>query len=154
MPFAVGELRAIFSDNKEKRISVVGASCAGKSTLMRYFPEAIDMDDLLFGTEDGKTKPLLTPEERAYVSGPWTPKVGEFMAKRARELVRVEAGRPVFGTIVFPSDLVVEITVPEDALKERIKNRNATAEDVLAMKAQIEENIRESGIEKIVVENV
>lgn len=152
-PRAVGELRKIFDENKEKRISVVGASCSGKSTLMRYFPEAVDMDDLLFGTDDGKTQPLLSPEERKFVSGTWAPEVGEFMAKRAKELIQIEAGHPVFGTVVFPSDLVIEITVPEEALQERIKNRSASLENVLSMKTQIEANIESSGIPRIVVEN-
>ena len=49
-PTAVEKISHIFSSNAEKRICVVGASCVGKSTLLRYLPEAVDMDDLLFAT--------------------------------------------------------------------------------------------------------
>ena len=76
------------------------------------------------------------------------------MIKKAHELIKIEPGRPVFGTIVFPSDLVLEITVPDDILRERIKRRNSKEVDVFKMKAQIESEIEKSGIEKIVVENI
>lgn len=153
-PTAVEKMSHIFSSNTEKRICVVGASCVGKSTLLRYLPEAVDMDDLLFGNEQKEIKPLLTQEERDYVCGPWTPEVGQFMTKKAHELINIEAGHPVFGTIVFPSDLVIEISVPDSVLRERIRRRNSNEQDVFNMKAQIEAEIERSRIEKIVIENV
>ncbi|MCR4280490.1 MAG: AAA family ATPase [Candidatus Komeilibacteria bacterium] len=154
LPVAVEKISYIFSLNAEKRICVVGTSCVGKSTLLSYLPEAVDMDDLLFGNEQKGIEPLLTQEERDYVCGPWTPEVGQFMTKKAHELIKIEARRPVFGTIVFPSDLVIEITVPDNILRERVRRRNADEKDVFNMKAQIESEIKKSGIEKIVVENI
>lgn len=154
LPVAVEKISHIFSSNTEKRICVVGASCVGKSTLLSYLPEAVDMDDLLFGNEQKGIEPLLTQAERDYVCGPWTPEVGQFMTKKAHELIKIEAGHPVFGTIVFPSDLVVEINVPDNILRERIRRRNTGEKDVFNMKAQIESEIEKSGIEKIVVENI
>ena len=153
-PTAVEKMSHIFSSNTEKRICVVGASCVGKSTLLRYLPEAVDMDDLLFGNEQKGIKPLFTQQERNYVCGPWTPEVGQFMTKKAHELINIEAGHPVFGTIVFPSDLVIEISVPDSVLRERIRRRNSNEQDVFNMKAQIEAEIERSRIEKIVIENV
>lgn len=153
-PGAVERMKRIFAENGRKRICVVGASCVGKSTLFRHFPEAVDMDDLLFGNKGKGIAPLLTPKEIEYACGSWTPEVGQFMTRKARELITVEAGHPVFGTIVFPSDLVVEITVPDSILRERIKRRGANENDVFNMKAQIEEEIAKSGIEKVVLENV
>lgn len=120
-PVAAEKIRQIFSANIEKRICVVGSSCVGKSTLLLYLPEAVDMDDLLFGNKQKGIEPLLTQHEVGYACGPWTPEVGQFMIKKARELVKVGAGHPVFGTIVFPSDLVIEITVPDSILRERIR---------------------------------
>lgn len=154
IPQAVESLRALFQEYNNKRICVVGSSCSGKSTLKNYFPEAIDMDELLFGNKENGLEPLLTEEEKEYVCGPWTQEVGQFMTKKAKELIKIEPGHPVFGTIVFPSDLVIEIVVPGDLLRERIKNRNSTEIDVLNMKTQIEEEIIKSGIEKIVIENI
>lgn len=154
IPQVVERLKGIFDTNKEKRICVVGASCSGKTTLMKYFPEAIDMDDLLFGNTDKNLEPLLSQEETDYVCGPWMPEVGQFIHQKAVELINITPGHPVFGTIVFPSDLIVEITVPENLLKERIAKRATNESDVLNMKSQIEEEIEKSGIEKIVVENI
>lgn len=154
LPIAVEKMRDIFSTNTEKRICVVGASCVGKSTLLGYLPEAVDMDDLLFGSKQKGIEPLLTQQEIDYVCGPWTPEVGEFMTKKAHELIKIEAGHPVFGTIVFPSDLVIEISVPDSVLRERIRRRNTNEQDVFSMKAQIEAEIEKSGIEKIVIENI
>jgi len=153
-PVAVEEISRIFSSNVEKRICVVGVSCVGKSTLLNYLPEAVDMDDLLFGNKQKGIEPLLTQNERDYVCGPWTPEIGQFMTKKARELIKIEAGHPVFGTIVFPSDLVIEISVPDNILRERIRRRNSNEQDVFNMKAQIEAEIKTSGIEKIIVKNV
>ena len=75
-PLAVQKIKKIFTTNTEKRICVVGSSCVGKSTLLSYLPEAIDMDDLLFGNKQKGIKPLLTQQERDYVCGTWTPEVG------------------------------------------------------------------------------
>src|SRR3989338_8693523 len=153
-PCAVQKMKEIFARNIEKRICVVGASCVGKSTLLGYLPEAVDMDDLLFGNKQKGIAPLLTQQEIDYVCGPWTPEVGQFMTRKAHELVKIEAGHPVFGTIVFPSDKVIEITVPDNILRERIRRRNSNEGDVFNMKAQIESEIEKSGIEKIVLENI
>ena len=147
------KMKKIFVDNIEKRICVVGASCVGKSTLLSYLPEAIDMDDLLFGSEQRGIVPLLTKDEIDYVCGPWSPEIGQFMTRKAHELIKIEAGHPVFGTIVFSSDLVIEVTVPDNILRERIRRRDADEEGVFSMKAQIESEIKESGIEKIIVDN-
>ncbi len=154
LPEAAEKLKEIFKENIEKRICVVGPSCVGKSTLLDYLPEAVDMDDLLFGSKSKGIKPLLTQEEVDYVCGPWTPEVGQFMTKKAHELIKVEAGHPVFGTTVFPSDLVVELTVPDNILRERIRRRETDETDVFNMKAQIEAEIKNSGIETVVVENI
>lgn len=153
-PLAVEKMKKLFADNIEKRICVVGASCVGKSTLLSYLPEAVDMDDLLFGNKQKGIVPLLTQQEIDYVCGIWTPEVGQFMTQKANELIKIEAGHPVFGTIVFPSDLVIEITVPDTILRERIRRRNTDEKDVFNMKSQIESEIEKSGIEKIVVENI
>lgn len=73
------------------------------------------------------------------------------MAEKAHELITIEKGQPVFGTIVFPCDLIIEITVPDNVLRERIKQRNGNEADVFNMKAQIESEIALSGIKEIVV---
>lgn len=121
IPNSVERLKLIFEENKGKRICVVGPSCVGKSTLLKYLSEAVDMDDLLFGSEERGIKPLLSQEEIDYVCSPWTPEIGNFMSQKARELIKIDPRHPVFGTIVFLSDIIVEITLPDDLLRERIR---------------------------------
>jgi len=154
IPVVVERMRKLFAENSERRVCVVGASCVGKTTLMNYLPEAVDMDDLLFGNKQKGISPLLTQTEIDYVCGPWTPEVGQFMTRKSHELIKIEPGHPVFGTIVFPSDLVIEITVSDHILRERIRRRNTKEDDVFKMKAQIEDEIEKSGIQKVVLENI
>ena len=103
IPNSVIILRKIFEENKDKRICVVGSSCVGKSTLLSYFSEVLDMDDILFGNKKKGVLPKLTKDEIDYVCGPWNVEVGEFIKRKAKENINIEKGRPVFGTIVFYS---------------------------------------------------
>lgn len=151
---AVERLQTLLAQNCDKRICIVGTSCVGKTTLLDELPGVLDMDDLLFGNIEKGMEPLLNKEEIAYVCGPWTPEVGKFMAQRAQELIEIEVGSPVIGTIVFPADVVIEITTPDDVLRERIQRRGMNENDVFAMKAQIESKIDQLGIERIVVKNI
>lgn len=154
IPKVVLELRKIFFENKDRRICVVGSSCVGKSTLLNFLPEAIDMDHILFGDKEKRIEPKLTQEEIEYVCGPWDEKVGQFMMQKAKENIQIEKGKPVFGTIVFDCDLVIEITVSDEILGQRVKARNANLQDVLNMKKQIEDEIEKSGKPKVVIENI
>ena len=112
------------------------------------------MDDLLFGNKQKEFLHYLHKTKLIMLCGVWTQEVGQFMTQKANELIKIEAGHPVFGTIVFPSDLVIEITVPDNILRERIRRRDTDEKDVFNMKTQIESEIVKSGIEKIVVENI
>lgn len=147
-------IRNIFKKNSDKRICVVGASCVGKTTLLKQLPEAVDMDELLFGKEQKNIKPLLKQSEIDYVCGTWTPEIGKFMVQKARELITIKKGHPVFGTIVFPCDLIIEITVSDEVLRDRIRRRNGNEADVFRMKAQINSEIELSGIKKITIQNI
>lgn len=66
---ATETIRKVFKEDSDKRICVVGASCVGKTTLLNHFPEAVDMDELLFGKKQKNIKPLLSPSEIDYVCG-------------------------------------------------------------------------------------
>ncbi len=154
IPKAVNELQQIFDQNIDKRICVVGSSCVGKSTLINYLPNAVDMDDLLSGSISKGIGPLLTKEEIEYVTGPWDEDVGNFMINKAKSLITINKGQPVFGTIVFPSDLIIEIDVPDSVLIERIKDRNSVLNDVLNMRNQIKDEIGKSDIERITIYNI
>lgn len=139
---AVTRLQKILDANREKRVVVVGTTCTGKSTLRRNIPNAQDMDELVF--------PLLTKEEREYVcQTPWTPEIGQTMTRLVREKVRVEPGKPVFGTVVLDSDLIVYLRISDELLRERTQARGADFTDAKHMQEQIEEEIMRSGTPSI-----
>lgn len=132
-------LKAILDQHKQERVVVVGTTCTGKSTLLRHTPEAVDMDEVIF--------PQLTPKESAYVcQSPWTEEIGREMKRLAKKYVQVEPGHPVFGTIVFDSDLVIELIISDELLRERVGLRSAQFEDAKNMQKQIEQEIKNSGI--------
>jgi ABC-type lipoprotein export system ATPase subunit len=136
------KLQAVLDLNKDKRVVVVGTTCTGKSTLLQSIIGAHDMDELIF--------PQLTPEETVYVEQqPWTEDIGRTMERLAKERVKVRPGEPVFGTIVFDADLIVDLQISNDLLLQRTAARGKEFEDAKNMRQQIERNIAESGIPKI-----
>ena len=135
----VNGLIQVLDENRDKRVVVVGTTCTGKSTFLNNIKNAHDMDELVF--------PQLSEEEHNYVcQHPWTPEIGKTMAKLVKEKVRIEAGKPVFGTVVIDSDLIVYLHISDELLKKRTELRGAKFEDAKNMQRQIEEGIKLSGI--------
>ena len=59
------KLQALFDEHCDKRISVVGTFCTGKTALVRNLPGAQDMDDLLLPKlSKEETECVCTPEQR------------------------------------------------------------------------------------------
>lgn len=105
------KLQALLDANKDKRVVVVGTTCTGKSTFLKTIKGAHDMDELIF--------PQLSKEEADYVNqSPWTEEIGRTMDRLAKERVNVEKGQPVFGTIVFDNDLIVNLTISDESLRQ------------------------------------
>lgn len=143
------KIEGILRDNSSLRIVVVGTTCTGKSTLVKQLRghglHVHDMDELVF--------PRLTDSEREAVNKtPWTPAIGKMVESLAKKYVKVVPGEPVFGTIVFDSDLIVYLKIGDELLKERIVNRNVNLEDAKGMQEQIEQNISKSGIKSITID--
>lgn len=139
----ISRLAKILDLNRDKKIVVVGTTCAGKSTFVKSIEGVRDMDSLLF--------PQLSQEEKDYVcSNPWTEEIGRTMVKLARERVKVEPGKPVFGTVVLDSDLIIELKISDDLLRERSASRGVNFDDAKNMQKQIESEIKQSGIRAIV----
>ena len=137
-PITVG-LKQLLDQFRDKRVVVLGTTCTGKSTLLRSLPEGRDQDDEVF--------PLLTPAESEYVcQQPWTPEIGRAMTAFVRERVRSRVGRPVFGTVVIDADLVVLLKISDSLLQSRAAARGTAFGDAKNMQAQLEEEVRASGI--------
>ena len=135
----IAQLKSILDEHSDKRIVVVGTTCAGKSTLQKEIDGAHDMDELVF--------PLLTKEESDFVcSVPWTEEIGQTMIRLTKERVEVKAGEPVFGTVILESDLIIYLKISDDLLRERTGARKANFEDAKNMQKQIKEEIIKTGV--------
>ena len=110
----IAKLQKILSENSKKRIVVVGTTCTGKSRFVKNIKNAHDMDELVF--------PLLTKKEKEYVcQTPWTKTIGRTITQLVKTKVKIHPGRPVFGTVVNNSDLIIYLKISDKLLKERTK---------------------------------
>ncbi|MBP7006942.1 MAG: hypothetical protein KBC44_02340 [Candidatus Pacebacteria bacterium] len=138
----IKELQDIFSTHKERKISVVGTTCTGKSTLIKNFPQAKELRDIA---------PTLSEEEKSiFNKTPWTIEIGEAVKKMRGEKAKIKAGEPVFGTVIAKgSDLIIYLDIDDKLLKQRTIARNVSFEDAKNMQRWILEEINKSGLETI-----
>lgn len=138
------KLKDIFEKHKTERICVVGTTCCGKTTLLRQIPNCVDMDEALW--------PLLTQEEIKFVcQKPWTKEIGDFFDKLVYEKVKIQAGNPMFGTVILDCDVVVYLDVEDELLRQRCMKRDVEFNDAIDMKKAIEKdwnNHREQGVKQ------
>lgn len=145
MEASIDNLLTIFNENSNKRICVLGTTCTGKTTLINELNIGIDMDKEIF--------PLLTQQETDYVcSIPWTEEIGEKMDELVRTKLSIKSGTPMFGTVLLDCDLIVYLHISDELLLERTKLRNADFTNAKNMQKKIEDEIRNSGLDTIILE--
>lgn len=138
------KLRKIFNENYDKRICVLGTTCTGKTTIIEELNMGIDMDDAIF--------PLLSDEETKIVcTTPWTEEIGQKMDEFVKTKLSIKSGLPMFGTVLLDSDLIIYLHIDDDLLFERTNLRNVDFMDAKRMQNKIEEEIKNSKIDTIVV---
>ena len=141
----IEQLIEIFEENRDKRICVLGATCTGKTTLIKGTNIGLDMDEEIF--------PLLTEEETEYVCRtPWTQEIGNRMDELVRTKLSIKQGTPMFGTVLLDCDLIVYLHLIEDLLLASTKLRNTHLSNAKNMQLKIEEEIKKSNIPIIYVE--
>lgn len=135
----------ILNSNSDKRICVLGTTCTGKTTLINDLGIGADMDELIF--------PLLTKEETDYVcQSPWTEEIGKKMDELVRTKLSIKPGTPLFGTVLLDCDLIVYLHINDELLLERTMLRNTDFKNAKNMQSKIEQEIKNSNIETIVLE--
>lgn len=135
----INNLKNILENNKNKRVCVVGTSCTGKTTYLEYAKDGLDMDKIIF--------PLLSQEEKEYVcQTPWTEEIGKEMDRLVKERIQIQAGQPVFGTVIIDCDLIVYLNISEELLRQRTKSRNISFDDAKRMKDNIEQELIKTDI--------
>jgi len=144
----VRKLKKIFKSHADKRILVLGTTCAGKSTLVKSLPGCLDQDDVCWA--------LLPKDlEEKLLSGPWTEEMVASWnghVERAAQTVEIEAGRPLFAGSLFKSDIIVYLNVGEEALRERAKTRGMPYETASGYNEEIKKKLKETVLPVIVVD--
>lgn len=141
----INDLKKVLEQNTDKRVCVVGTSCTGKSTYLKYAKNGLDMDEIIF--------PLLTEQEKEYVcQTPWTEEIGQTMNRLVRERIKIQPGQPVFGTVIIDCDLVVYLNISDDLLRKRIQSRGVNYSDVKMMKDNIEKELEKVEIPVVMVD--
>lgn len=135
----INEISQVLKQNKDKRICVVGTTCTGKSTYLKYFDNGLDMDEIIF--------PLLSEKEKEYVcQTPWTEEIGRTMERLVKERIKIQPMHPVFGTVIIDCDLIIYLDISDDLLRQRTDSRNASYDDAKNMKFRIEKELSEINI--------
>ena len=142
---SIDNLLTIFNENSNKRICVLGTTCTAKTTLIKESNIGLDMDEEIF--------PLLTKEEKDFVcTTPWTEEIGRKMDELVRTKLAIRPGTPMFGTVLLDCDLIVYLHIKDELLLERTKLRNADFINAKNMQKKIEEEIKNSGLDTIILQ--
>jgi hypothetical protein len=142
-------LLGILREFDDERVLVVGSPAAGKSTMMQHLDGCVDMD-VIFDTMppelrryvlhheypfmylDGDKKTVKYTENE-FVAGDPECEVHlrattDALTAYADEQLCIEAGKPVFGTNVIESDVIIHLMVSDDVLNEHLRSRNLTTQ--------------------------
>jgi thymidylate kinase len=144
----IQKLRQIFDTNSNKRILVLGTTCAGKTTLVKSLPECLDQDEICWA--------LLPKELQEKLSkGSWTEEMIESWNKHVynvTQTVEIEIGWPLFAGSIFKSDIVIYLNINEETLRERTKKRNIAYEAALKYDNEIKEKLKAIDLPVIVID--
>ncbi len=140
----IEELRSALIKNQDKKITVIGTTCVGKSTFLRNIPEGIEI---------GKLAPPLTEEEKDfYYHAPLTKENNDKMRELVARRAFVKAGKPAFGTaIANGTELIVYLTIDDKLLKKRVADRKVSFAYAKAMQGFIDDEVKESGLPVITI---
>ena len=144
----VDKLEEIFLKYVDKRILVLGTTCAGKTTLVKSLPGCLDQDEICWA---------LLPKhiEEKLRKAPWTEDMIALWDKHvesATHIVDIEPGHPLFAGSVFSSDIIVYLNVCEEALRERAKKRGIAYEVALFHNNRIKETLKATHLPVIVID--
>jgi dephospho-CoA kinase len=159
-------LQDLLDRYKDKRVLVVAPPGAGKSTLLQHIKEGVDMD-IIFDTMPEEAKAFAMQRENQY-SDIETRKIrytqkeyivgdpqsavdlelsNSFFTTYVNEHMKIQPGRPVFGTKVIDCDVIVYLKLSDKIYKNRLDSRNKNTnrpeqpEKVFAIKGLIERDV-------------
>lgn len=139
------QLKLVLGQNKNKRISVIGTTCVGKTTFLKNIPEGIEISKL--------APPLTDEEKKFYYNAPLTKKNEEKRLDLRHRRALVKPGQPAFGTgIAQGTELIIYLTIDDNLLRKRTTSRNVNFRDAKIMQKFIEKSIKESELPVIEIQ--
>jgi len=85
----------------------------------------------------------------------WTDDMSKTWRKyviEAKQIIKIEAGHPLFAATLFESDIIVYLNIDENSLRERTKKRNIKYEMAVENDNQIKEDLKATNLPVIVVD--
>jgi len=139
------KLKAILEQNIDKKITVIGTTCVGKTTLQKEIPESISIS---------KLAPRLTEEEKDfYYNAPLTKENEERRLDLRPRRAIVKAGQPAFGTgIARGTELIIYLIISDKLLMERTQSRKVDFNEARVMENFIKESIKKSNLPVIEIQ--
>ena len=173
-------LESILLQYLDKRVLVLGCPCSGKSTLLQHIKEGVDMD-IVFDDMPKKFKKFVLHQENPfmYIDGDkktvkftelaflkdsienmdYLKKTTDYLTRFINLHTKIVPGRPVFGTCVVETDVLVHLNISDVILEQRIQSRGAKThrllqkDRVFAIKSIIEMSVDEAKKKGVLVIN-
>lgn len=173
-------LESILSQHSDERVLVLGSPCVGKSTLLQHIRDGVDMDGV-FDEMPKKFKRYVLHQENPfmYIDGDkktvkftemaflkdgvesmdYLEKTTNYLTNFINLHTKIVPGRPVFGTCVVETDVIVYLNISDDILEQRIDSRGIKThrplqkERVFAVKSIIEKSVDEARNKGVLVIN-
>ncbi len=164
-------LQSVLSQYSDKRVLVLGAPCVGKSTLLQHIKDGVDMD-IVFDKMPKKFKRYVLHQENPfmYIDGDkktvkftqkefskdsvenmeYLQKTTDYLTRFVNLHTKIVPGKPVFGTCIIETDVIVYLNVSDDILEKRINSRCSKTHRplqevrVFAVKSIIDKNVDEA----------
>ena len=174
-------LESLLEKYKDKRVLVLAPPSVGKSTILQHIEGGVDLDmvfddmpeefkrhvlhhehPFMFIDGDRKTVKYAEKEFDSTSDEHQAPlkETTELLTEYTKSKISIEAGRPVFGSTLVDSDVVIYLKISEEELKKRIESRNtntyrlAQHERVKSIKNNLEADLERLKSEGKIVEEL
>ena len=148
----LSELERVFSENADKRIYVLGATCVGKNYLLRDLPHCVDLDQIIMNSlPQDIQKRLVDLDGLGDEAGLEAVKI--WNENKQLSKVKINRGQPVFGAEAFlDCDLLVYLNIDETTHKKRATKRGFSLEFVLQHKQYLEKKLAQVEVPVITID--
>jgi len=147
----LSQLQTIFAKNKDLRICVVGASCIGKTTLVRDLPECIDHDYIVW-----ELMPKDIAEKLKTFPEPWSEAALDIWKDCiSKTHFNIKPRQPIFSydpRCISGCDLIIHLVLDDSQYLERVAKRGKNSDTMLRHKQKVNESVKNASAPVIVID--